>query len=324
MHFFARTNPSAPGLPVRWRQSPGRLSHDRFPISARTNPANACWTELRDEPESAARGGFRTNEFAPAARSNPSAGGRCTRTLLHERIPRSGTNEPTGPAQSATSPNQFGARGSLPVARARARPRACSNPSAPPRRSAEMHERIAESDMDEPAATCGRRRYGCGGCRARPPNRREPSAANGARLARKGRRGRHGMTDLPHPRHRALAEIGLLIDEAKAVCDRYRLEVDRLTTAGAGVRRAAVLLRLAEDRLDQLRRSRASWSATSQNCRARGSPARLASCRRSGMVPPDRIELSTSPLPRIGTSAAQRLTTVRHHRISLETKAFIG
>jgi hypothetical protein len=64
------------------------------------------------------------------------------------------------------------------------------------------------------------------------------------------------MADLPHPRHRALAEIELLIDEAAAVRARYRLELDRLGAAGAGVRRAAVLLRLADDRLDQLRRSR--------------------------------------------------------------------
>jgi len=65
------------------------------------------------------------------------------------------------------------------------------------------------------------------------------------------------MTDLLHPRHRALAEIELLISEAETVRSRYQVDVDRLGAAGAGGRRAAVLLRLAEDRLEQLRRSRA-------------------------------------------------------------------
>ena len=64
------------------------------------------------------------------------------------------------------------------------------------------------------------------------------------------------MTDLPHPRHRAVTEIDLLIAEAEGVRERYRQDVERRGPAGAGVRRAAVLLRLAEDRLDQLQRSR--------------------------------------------------------------------
>lgn len=64
------------------------------------------------------------------------------------------------------------------------------------------------------------------------------------------------MTDRPHPRHRAVAEIELLIAEAEQLQSRYRLHVQTLTAAGSGTRRAAVLLRLAEERLDQLRRSR--------------------------------------------------------------------
>jgi hypothetical protein len=64
------------------------------------------------------------------------------------------------------------------------------------------------------------------------------------------------MTGLPHPRHRALAEIEVLIEQAAEVEARYRLDVDQLASAGRSTRRAAVLLRLAEERLDQLRRSR--------------------------------------------------------------------
>ena len=64
------------------------------------------------------------------------------------------------------------------------------------------------------------------------------------------------MTDLPHPRHRAVTEIDLLIAEAEQLQGRYRLDLRTLADAGGETRRTAVLLRLAEERLDQLRRSR--------------------------------------------------------------------
>jgi hypothetical protein len=55
-----------------------------------------------------------------------------------------------------------------------------------------------------------------------------------------------------HPRHHAVAETEAQIARAEAARARYVLDLEALP----GARRARILLRLAEERLDQLRRSR--------------------------------------------------------------------
>jgi type II secretory pathway predicted ATPase ExeA len=55
-----------------------------------------------------------------------------------------------------------------------------------------------------------------------------------------------------HPRHNAIAELDAQIAQAEVVCDRYLQDLQALP----GARRARVLLRQAEERLAQLRRSR--------------------------------------------------------------------
>jgi hypothetical protein len=55
-----------------------------------------------------------------------------------------------------------------------------------------------------------------------------------------------------HPRHNAIAELDAQIARAEVVCARYLQDLQALP----GARRARVLLRQAEERLAQLRRSR--------------------------------------------------------------------
>jgi hypothetical protein len=63
---------------------------------------------------------------------------------------------------------------------------------------------------------------------------------------------------VPQPRRRALAEVEAHLAQAEEVRARYARDVAaRGRAAGKDARRALVLLRLAEERLDQLRRSRA-------------------------------------------------------------------
>jgi hypothetical protein len=54
---------------------------------------------------------------------------------------------------------------------------------------------------------------------------------------------------LPHHRHRALAELNAQIEQAERTCIRCRLDVQDMTTPRSA-RRASILLRLAEERLE--------------------------------------------------------------------------
>jgi hypothetical protein len=60
------------------------------------------------------------------------------------------------------------------------------------------------------------------------------------------------MPALLHPRHNAIAELDAQIARAEVARDRYLQDLQALP----GARRARVLLRQAEERLAQLRRSR--------------------------------------------------------------------
>jgi hypothetical protein len=62
------------------------------------------------------------------------------------------------------------------------------------------------------------------------------------------------QTALPQQRHRALAELNAQIELAERTCVRCRLDVQDMTTPKFA-RRASTLLRLAEERLEQLRKS---------------------------------------------------------------------
>jgi hypothetical protein len=59
---------------------------------------------------------------------------------------------------------------------------------------------------------------------------------------------------LPQHRHRVLAELNARIEQAERTCVRYRLDVQGMTTPKSS-RRASTLLCLAEERLEQLRKS---------------------------------------------------------------------
>jgi hypothetical protein len=62
------------------------------------------------------------------------------------------------------------------------------------------------------------------------------------------------QTALPQQRHRALAELNAQIEQAERTCARCRLDVQDVRTPQAA-RRADALLHLAEQRLEQLRKS---------------------------------------------------------------------
>ena len=67
------------------------------------------------------------------------------------------------------------------------------------------------------------------------------------------------MSALPlalQPRRHSLADLDGVIAQAEAARDRCRAEFERLAAAGGNPRGARVMLRLAEARLAQLRRSR--------------------------------------------------------------------
>ena len=55
-----------------------------------------------------------------------------------------------------------------------------------------------------------------------------------------------------HPRHNAIAELDAQIARAEEMRSRYVQDLEALP----GARRTRVLLRIAEERVDQLRRSR--------------------------------------------------------------------
>ena len=59
-----------------------------------------------------------------------------------------------------------------------------------------------------------------------------------------------------HNRHNAIAQIEAHVAEAEEVRARYARQGEACTAAGKDARRDRVLLRMAEERLDQLRRSR--------------------------------------------------------------------
>ena len=59
-----------------------------------------------------------------------------------------------------------------------------------------------------------------------------------------------------HPRHRAVATMDAYIAEAEQLRDAQALVLQSLTAAGHNVRRATMLLKLTEERLEQLRTSR--------------------------------------------------------------------
>ena len=63
------------------------------------------------------------------------------------------------------------------------------------------------------------------------------------------------QTALPQQRHRALVELDAQLELAERTCARSRLDVQDVTTPQAA-RRAGALLRLAEERLEQLRKSK--------------------------------------------------------------------
>jgi hypothetical protein len=63
------------------------------------------------------------------------------------------------------------------------------------------------------------------------------------------------QTAVPQHRHRALAELDTLIAQAERTCTRCELDLQDGTTPRA-TRRASTMLYLAEQRLEQLRRSR--------------------------------------------------------------------
>ena len=58
------------------------------------------------------------------------------------------------------------------------------------------------------------------------------------------------------PRRHSLADLDGVIAQAEAARDRCRAELERLVADGRNPRGARVMLRLAEERLGQLRRSR--------------------------------------------------------------------
>ena len=62
------------------------------------------------------------------------------------------------------------------------------------------------------------------------------------------------QTALPRQRHRALAELNVQLEQAERTCVRCRLDVQDMTTPQSA-RRASARLRLAEERLEQLRKS---------------------------------------------------------------------
>lgn len=59
-----------------------------------------------------------------------------------------------------------------------------------------------------------------------------------------------------HPQHRRLAELEAVISQAERLRDRYRLDLAGTTGGGKGPRRAGAMLRMAEERLELLYRSR--------------------------------------------------------------------
>jgi hypothetical protein len=60
----------------------------------------------------------------------------------------------------------------------------------------------------------------------------------------------------PHRRRRALVELEAAIDQAERVRARCLLDVQDLTSAAKGSGRAGAMLRVAEERLELLHRSR--------------------------------------------------------------------
>jgi hypothetical protein len=64
------------------------------------------------------------------------------------------------------------------------------------------------------------------------------------------------MPDPPQPRRRALAELEAQLADAEEVRARYVGQLDVRRRTGQDARRAGVLLRMTEERLAQLRRSR--------------------------------------------------------------------
>jgi predicted DNA-binding ribbon-helix-helix protein len=107
------------------------------------------------------------------------------------------------------------------------------------------------------------------------------------------------MTAPLHPRHNAIAELDAQIAEAEITRDRCLQDLAALP----GARRARILLRVAEERLDRLRRSRVALLAEKEQRSVAGarpngggqgaprSPSRVSKSMRVGAVPRTSIEL---------------------------------